>query len=255
MRLYSETAAILVALLIGLAALPGGARADTTPAYLDACAAPDAPVSCFVLTGFTQPDAHDRTIWVAINDDTVPADLSFYLYDPNTNTTIDSLGAIGNTVEITPGGHFEYPGISRPIVPVANELTAVFTSTARLSIEVVGPTVQCPRAPAGNVTCAQVYVPAGSASYSFYNQMEMPDIVWIHQPVIDGVVGEPFSDVMSGNQTKQYATGLGGAALTLAAATPHTFKDKAFQYTGGPLPPRYQPPVQIRKLYMPLLHR
>jgi len=231
-------AAILV-LLAALGATPGRAAAALTPPadYLTACASAPPPASCFAIDGFQAPDLHARTSWVLINDSDAPATFWFYLYDETDATTLDE---IVGTETITPNGVFVYPGPFRAPVTSAHPLTGVFTSTATMTLQIVGPTTRCPRAAAGNITCAEIRVPSGATTYSFYNVEANPDIVWVHQLYLDGVAQPPYSDIMSGPEVKQYPTGIteGGGLRTSAAAEPR-FKALAHQFDGGPFPPRF----------------
>lgn len=248
MRLFRLT--VILIIVLALLNLVAASAYAAPPLYLDACNAESPPTTCFVIDGFGQADLHNRTSWVLINDSETPATFSFYLYNPANEMTMDE---IVNTETINPGEHFEYPGLSYPLWPTDDPLTAVITSTAGMTLQIVGPTAQCPRASDGHITCTEIHVPAGSPTYSFFNYGAMPDIVWIHTLYVGGVAREPFSDVMSGPITRQYATGMDAPSGVQLAAVKAPWKAISTQYLGGPVPPRYQPPMH--KLYLAMLHR
>jgi hypothetical protein len=236
---------IVAAILVLLAALgPPAIRAAapletaalTPPAtYLTSCASEGPPLTCFAIDGFIAPDVQERTTWVLINDSDAPASFWFYLYDETDAVTTDE---ITGTATITPGGVFVYPGLFRIPLTTAHPLTGVFTSTAAMTVQVVGPTTRCPRHATGYITCAEIRVPSGATTYSFYNFQESSEIVWIHQLYLDGVAQPPYSDIMSGPEVKQYPTGISEGLRTSAAAEPR-FKALAHQYQGGPFPPPF----------------
>jgi hypothetical protein len=234
-------AAILVLLATigqGAAAAPFTPAAPTPPAtYLTSCASETPPLTCFAIDGFIQPDITERTAWVLINDSEEEANFWFYLYDETDAVTTDE---ITGTEVITPGGVFVYPGDHRGLTPTTHPLTGVFTSTATMTLQIVGPTTRCPRHTLGYITCAEVRVNSGATTYSFYNYGANPDIIWIHQLYLDGVAQPQYSDIMSGPEVKQYPTGLTeGAALRTSAVGEPRFKALAHLYTGGAFPPRF----------------
>ncbi len=241
---------ILAALLILLLSAPSPiGRAETaqgvtsvtsvTPpaTYLTSCALPTPPPTCFAIDGFIQPDITERTAWVLINDGDAPASFDFYLYDETDAVTIDE---ITGTVTITPGGVFVYPGLFRTVLATPHPLTGVFTSTAAMTLQIVGPTTRCPRLGGGS-SCAEIRVPSGATTYSFYNYEANPDIIWVHNLYLDGVAQPPYSDIMSGPTVKHYPTGIteGQGLRTSGVAAAPRFKALAHQYLGGPFPPRF----------------
>jgi len=239
-----------IAAFVGLHLFAATARAAAAPDYLTGCSAPVHPVTCFVVEGFAHESTQNRTMWELINDAQTPATVSYYLYNPTTGTSVYEQPA---AAVVQPGGHLEYPDIHdvQRTDWTPDSLIGVFTSDITMTLQIIGPTVQCPRAAAGNITCTEVHAVAGAEFYSFYNQMENPNAVWIHTLYIGGVAQAPFSDVMSGPETKQYATGMGQEQGVQIAAAPLAWQARTTRYTGGPLPPRYQPPLN-NKLYLPI---